>query len=340
MNIEQQIDEALNASTVAQQNTELGRLAEMFKDPVLRNIEIILNEDRTDGTDRFRLSFGWIDKRPYAKQQGGPAERIELGDLAVIFIHDVTNARDPDKPLEGRCALMQAKLQDEVTPAGLNVLFDKSDLSSRNQFDLLERWGYINLYRNSRGDEEFDTSPFTLPKRTPPYGWFMGAYRQAQDAQTQVASWMCGEPAMGAPCDKTLGEVIVSLCFSSSPCVGVKFSLPRQFNAASISDHWNRLVATLIELCSAQNLPKWGSRVAGAQSRLKGTIRQLLHFVSFGLMKAYDPTPSSTPTPRSLDDYLRTFKGTLAPSHKSEAATPDDAHPMAVLIIVRKVLDH
>lgn len=192
----------------------------MFSKESLREMRKAFNKTDTSGYSDYQVAFGWIDKRPYA-ELAGLSSRVELGDLAIIALNKVVCPGRPARDFTGRCALMQAKLQDVGVSNKLTVLFGKNDASSANQQYLLSNWGRFDLFRHSTGGPEIGS--FSLAAQDESYGWFMAAHRDSVQAGQQRAAWLCGPPGSATTCDVSIGEVIASVAsFGTSVGVGAR----------------------------------------------------------------------------------------------------------------------
>lgn len=271
MSLSADLDNALHRTEVHQHRHELSRLANMFSKESLREMRKAFNKTDTSGYSDYQVAFGWIDKRPYA-ELAGLSSRVELGDLAIIALNKVVCPGRPARDFTGRCALMQAKLQDVGVSNKLTVLFGKNDASSANQQYLLSNWGRFDLFRHSTGGPEIGS--FSLVAQDESYGWFMAAHRDSVQAGQQRAAWLCGPPGSGTTCDVSIGEVIASVAsFGTSVGVGARCALTPQLQGKS-SD-WDNLVALLINECLCEDLPEVAQAVAGQGRRLAGILQMM-----------------------------------------------------------------
>lgn len=269
MSLSTDLDNALHRPDVHQQSHELRRLATMFSKQSLRELRKAFNKTDTSGYSDYQVAFGWIDKRPFAELVG-LSSRVELGDLAVIALHKVICPGRPPRDFTGRCALMQAKLQDSGVSNNLAVLFGKTDTSSLKQQHLLSNWGCFDLFRHSVGGPK--SGSFCLTPHEDSYGWFMAAHRDSTQASLQRAAWLCGAPGDATSCDSTIGEVIASVAsFGAQLGIGASCTLTPRLQGKSTD--WDRLVALLIQECVCEELPDVAKAVAGWGSRLAGILQ-------------------------------------------------------------------
>lgn len=271
MSLSADLDNALHRPEVHQHRRELSRLATMFSKDSVREMRRAFNKTDTSGYSEYQVAFGWIDKRPYA-ELAGLSSRVELGDLAIIALNKVVCPGKPAREFTGRCALMQAKLQEVDVSKELTVLFGKKDDSSKNHQYLLSNWGQLDLFRNSNGGPKVGRFNLAAPEDS--YGWFMAAHRDSVQAGQQRAAWLCGPPDSGTTCDVSIGEVIASVAsIGSQVGVGARCALTPELQGKS-SD-WDKLVALLINECVSEELPEVAQAVAGRGSRLAGILQMM-----------------------------------------------------------------
>nr|WP_313267842.1 hypothetical protein [Stenotrophomonas geniculata] len=328
MSLSADLDIALHRTEVHQHRHELSRLASMFSKESLQEMREAFNKTDTSGYSDYQVAFGWIDKRPYA-ELAGLSSRVELGDLAIIALNKVVCPGRPARDFTGRCALMQAKLQDVGVSNKLTVLFGKNDLSSANQRYLLSNWGRFDLFRHSTGGPEIGS--FNLPAQEDSYGWFMAAHRNSAQAGQQRAAWLCGPPDVGTTCDVSIGEVIASVAsFGSQVGVGARCALTPQLQRKS-SD-WDELVALLINECLCEELPEVARAVAGEGSRLAGILQMMPVGRPGGQLNGFDwELPSELQGGKHTENLLT---ARLAGQHLLE-----EKDRMGVLVINRTVSD-
>ncbi|MEA9906205.1 hypothetical protein VDG44_16935 [Xanthomonas campestris pv. raphani] len=328
MSLSVDLDNALHRAEVHQHRHELKRLANMFSKKSLREMRKAFNKTDTSGYSDYQIAFGWIDKRPYA-DLAGLSSRVELGDLAIIALNKVVCPGRPARDFTGRCALMQAKLQDVGVSNNLTVLFGKNDASSTNQQYLLSNWGQFELFRHSTGGLEIGS--FSLAAQDDSYGWFMAAHRDSVHAGQQRAAWLCGPPGNGATCEVSIGEVIASVAsFGSQVGVGARCALTPQLQGKS-SD-WDNLVALLINECVCEELPEVVQAVAGRGSRLAGILQMMPVGRPGEALDSFDwELPSELRGRRHTEDLLMSRSGG---QHMS-----DEEDRMGVLVINRTVSD-
>lgn len=271
MALSTELDKALNRDNVHKQGHELKRLATMFSKQSIKAMRAAFNKTDTSGYSNYQVAFGWIDKRPYAGLPGVQS-RVELGDLAIIALNKVISPKRPPRDFTGRCALMQAKLQDPNISDALTVLFGKGDQSSLNQQLLLSTWGCIDLFAHSVGGTKIGT--FRLDTGPRPYGWFMAAHRDFNQARNQGAAWLCGAPMNGTSCEYTIGEVIAAVAsFRPDMDIGARCVLTPDLQGKSCD--WDKLVAALIHECVSAELPSVAQGIAGSGSRMAGIFEMM-----------------------------------------------------------------
>lgn len=328
MSLSTDLDSALDRPDVHKQRHELGRLAAMFSEHSLLEMRKAFNKTDTSGHSDYQVAFGWIDKRPYAELSGQGA-RVELGDLAIIALSRVTCRGKPPRNFSGRCALMQAKLQDLGVSNSLDVLFGKTDASSQNQLQLLSNWGCFDLFRHSVGGQKIGS--FSLAPEQESHGWFMANHRDSTQASQEGAAWLCGPPNLGASCKSTIGEVIASVAsFDPHLSIGHPCTLTPKLRGKS-SD-WDKLVALLIRECVREELPGVAQAVAGRGSRLAGIFQMMSVNAADDLLQnsAWLLSPRAN-APWHSENGLRNNSGT--------PISMDPEGRMGVLGIVRTVTD-
>ena len=326
MSLSTDLDNALHRTEIHQHRHELSRLANMFSKESLQEMREAFNKTDTSGYSDYQVAFGWIDKRPYARL-AGLSSRVELGDLAIIALNKVVCPGRPASDFTGRCALMQAKLQDVGVSDKLSVLFGKDDQSSESQQYLLSNWGRLNLFRHSTGGPEIGS--FNLPAHDDSYGWFMAAHRDSAEASRQRAAWLCGPPGIGTTCDVSIGEVIASVAsFGSQVGVGARCALTPQLQRKS-SD-WDELVALLINECFCEELPEVAQAVAGEGSRLVGILQMMPADRPGGPLNGLDwDLPSEPRGGRHTENLLM--------AHSGGQHMIDEEDRMGVLVINRTI---
>lgn len=287
--------------------SELGQLAKLFNTSgLLARLDDVLTPTlptpRPGYSEELELSLAWIDKRPLAKLATNP-RRVELGDAAIFFF-DLLQFSGKTHYRQSRAVILQAKVAKEkgqiAQPAvPVNPRRPRPNTSTARELELLSRWEIFDLYKTAGDRDPILNGISVAPAKFPPAnGWYMATpKKRPNDGQNGAwkSPWMCAPAKDGAPCEVTLGNLLLAFLASSPvnggnsslPAVGVDFEFDPQYLlqpnlSAKRGNDWNRLCVKILQLCPKHQLPRSLFGAQAGPAIIRTTVLRSLPYAGDG----------------------------------------------------------
>lgn len=259
-----QIDRLINRVCHNVSGGELVQLGALFNDTFLIQLSSIIYSQKLNRPSTFSVTVDtklcWIDKAPYAqlRKNSQPipfSNKVELGDAMFIVNEQFTNNGIINTgSITDKAFILQAKVtKNKNKECNVPITTNTGKNSTYKELELYKNWPPFDIYYSTRGVAE--DKNISLPSPAEKYAWYAVVQNEQNDSSSNwPCRWMIGKSRDGAPCNKTLGQLLSSF-YEGKTVDGIEVG--DHFSGVKVNLEWKRVVDHVIKCSKKLSMPSY-----------------------------------------------------------------------------------